>query len=106
MAAIQKKLEISLLHAVNAADNCNAKNKAVSIYEPPLFQGLPHSYLLTSNSPISIGMVALPNTMVTVLACGIHPSLIQGCVHSSTGNLISFYPTITGTLYCKQVMVP
>ena len=31
--------------------------------------------------------------MVTELARGIRPSLIQGCFHSSTGNLISFYPT-------------
>ena len=33
------------------------------------------------------------HTMVTELARGIRPSLIQGCFHSSTGNLISFYPT-------------
>ena len=69
------------------------KGKAVSVYEPPLFQGLPHRYMLNGNSPVSRGTVALSNTMVTVLARGIHPSLIQECFHSSTGNLISFYPT-------------
>ena len=26
------------------------KGKAVSVYEPPLFQGLPHRYLVTTNS--------------------------------------------------------
>ena len=41
------------------------------------FKGyLKDTYLLVI---VSIGTVALSNTMVTVLARGIHPSLIQGC---------------------------
>ena len=35
------------------------KGEAVSIYEPPLFQGIHHRYLLTTNSAVSIGTVAL-----------------------------------------------
>ena len=66
--------------------------------------------MLTSNYSVSRGMVASLHgcsvyMMVTELACSISPSLIQGCFHSLTGNLISFYPT-KQAVYCKQVMVP
>ena len=50
---------------VNVHDCSKGKGKAVYIYKPLLFQGLPHRYFLTSYYPVSRGEVY---TKVTVLA--------------------------------------
>ena len=61
---------------------CNSKGKAESNFEPPLFQGIPHRYNLTSNSPVTIGKCSV-YTKMTVFEFSIHPFLTQECFYSS-----------------------
>ena len=42
------------------------KGKTVSVFETILVQGLPHKYMLSSNSLVNNGIVALSTHMVTV----------------------------------------
>ena len=60
-------MEKSLERFFGKKDVPNGKGK-LAVDEPPLFQGLPHTYMLVSYSPVSRGKAAVYK-MVTLLAC-------------------------------------
>ena len=74
------------------------KGKAVSIYEPPLFQGLPHRHMLTSNSPVSRGTVALSTQWwLSLHVASGHPWYKEVSV-ARRATLFHFIPPQTGSI--------